>query len=88
MYKIGQSKVRSKYNKALVSRGNISLLISEDVIKDGRIVPPGKANQAGRPREYSDELIKFILAIHTLFNRSQTDQRFHYILILANGAKS
>ena len=33
----------SEYNKALVSRGNISLLISEDVIKDGHIVPPGKA---------------------------------------------
>lgn len=58
----------SEYNKALVNRGNISLLISEDVIKDGHIVPPGKTNQVGRPKEYSDELIKLTLTIRTLFN--------------------
>ena len=58
----------SEYNKALVNRGNISLLISEDVIKDGHIVPPSKANQVGRPKEYSDELIKLALTIRTLFN--------------------
>lgn len=58
----------SEYNKALVNRGNISLLISEDVIKDGRIVLPSKTNQAGRPKEYSDELIKLALTIRTLFN--------------------
>ena len=76
----------SEYNKALVSRGNISLLISEDVIKDGHIVPPGKANQVGRPREYSDELIKLALTIRTLFNLAlrQTNGYISHLFKLMN----
>lgn len=76
----------SEYNKALVSRGNISLLISEDVIKDGRIVPPSKANQVGRPKEYSDELIKLALTIRTLFNLAlrQTNGYISHLFKLMN----
>ena len=76
----------NEYNKALVNRGNISLLISEDVIKDGHIVPPGKANQVGRPKEYSDELIKLALTIRTLFNLAlrQTNGYISHLFKLMN----
>ena len=76
----------SEYNKALVNRGNISLLISEDVIKDGHIVPPGKTNQVGRPREHSDELIKLALTIRTLFNLAlrQTNGCISHLFKLMN----
>lgn len=55
------------YNKSLQNRGNLSIFISEDILKDGHIVMPKKTGKAGRPMEYSDELIEFILTVGQLF---------------------
>lgn len=56
-----------EYNKSLKNRGNLSILISEDVIKDGRIVLPSRTGKPGRPQAYSDELIELILTVRVLF---------------------
>lgn len=58
----------SKYNKSLKNRGNLSIFISESIIKDGRLILPRKTGKAGRPMEYTDELIEFILTIRELFH--------------------
>lgn len=58
----------SEYNKSLKNRGNISIFISEDVIKDGRLIVPKRTGKPGRPMEYTDELIEFILTIGQLFH--------------------
>ena len=58
----------SEYNKSLRNRGNLSIFISEDVIKGGRIIIPKKTGKSGRPQEYTDELIEFILTVGQLFH--------------------
>lgn len=58
----------SKYNKSLKNRGNLSIFISESLIKDGRIVMPKRTGKPGRPTEYTDELIEFVLTIRELFH--------------------
>lgn len=58
----------SEYNKSLVKRGNLSIFISEDIIKDGRIIMPKKSHKPGRPQEYADELIEFMLTVGQLFH--------------------
>lgn len=57
----------SEYNKALKNRGNLSIFISESVIKNGRIVAPKQTGNVGRPNQYSDELIELALTIRELF---------------------
>lgn len=57
----------SEYNKSLKRRGNLSIFISESIIKDNRIVMPSKTGRVGRPTEYTDELIEFILTVRELF---------------------
>ncbi len=56
-----------EYNKSLKNRGNLSIFISEDVVRNGRIILPSKTNKPGRPQEYSDALIELILTIRVLF---------------------
>ena len=67
--KINDKKIKnwSEYNKSLKNRGNLSIFISESIIKDGRIVMPPKTGKVGRPTEYTDELIEFILTVRELF---------------------
>ena len=60
----------SEYNKSLKNRGNISIFISETLIKDGCLIMPIKTGKPGRPLEYTDELIKFVLTIRELFNKT------------------
>ena len=57
----------SEYNKSLKNRGNLSIFISEDLIKDGKIIPSKRTGKAGRPFEYSSVLIEFILTVRELF---------------------
>ena len=57
----------SEYNKSLKNRGNLSIFISESIIKDGRIVFPKKADKVGRPKKYTDEFIEFALSVRELF---------------------
>ena len=57
----------SEYNKSLKNRGNLSIFISESLIKDGRIVMPPRTGRVGRPMEYTDELLEFVLTIRELF---------------------
>ena len=57
----------SEYNKSLKNRGNLSIFISESLIKNGHIVVPPKTGKVGRPTEYADELIEFVLTIRELF---------------------
>ena len=70
--KISEKKIRnwSKYNKSLKNRGNISIFISETLIKDGCLIMPIKTSKPGRPLEYTDELIEFVLTIRELFNKT------------------
>ena len=67
--KINNKKIKnwSEYNKSLKNRGNLSIFISESLIKDGRLVMPPKTGKVGRPTEYADELIEFVLTIRELF---------------------
>lgn len=58
----------SEYNKSLKNRGNLSIFISESLIKDGRLIVPVKTGKPGRPMEYNDELIEFVLTIRELFH--------------------
>ena len=58
----------SEYNKSLKSRGDLSVFISESLIKDGNLVLPAKTGKPGRPMEYTDELIEFVLTIRELFH--------------------
>lgn len=60
----------SEYNKSLKNRGKLSIFISEDIIRDGRLVMPNKTGKPGRPMEYADELIEFILTVRTLLRMS------------------
>ena len=57
-------------NKSLKNRGNISIFISETLIKDSRLIMPIKTSKPGRPLEYTDELIEFVLTIRELFNKT------------------
>lgn len=57
-----------EYNKSLKERGNLSIFISESLIKDGRLVMPPKTGKAGRPMEYNDEFIEAVLTIRELFH--------------------
>lgn len=68
--KIGVKKIKnwSEYNKSLKNRGNLSIFISESLIKNGHLVVPARTGKAGRPVEYPDELIEFILTIRELFH--------------------
>ena len=68
--RIGIKKIKnwSEYNKSLKNRGNLSIFISESIIKDGHIVMPPKTGKVGRPTEYTDELIEFVLTIRELFH--------------------
>lgn len=68
--KIGTKKVKnwSEYNKSLKERGDLSIFISESLIKDGCIVMPIRTGKPGRPMEYTDELIEFVLTIRELFH--------------------
>ncbi len=67
--KISNKKIKnwSEYNQSLKKRGNLSIFISESLIKDGRLVLPPKTGKPGRPMEYTDELIEFTLTIRELF---------------------
>ena len=56
-----------KYNKSLKNRGNLSIFISESVIKNGELIPPKRLKVVGRPIEYSSDLIELILTIRELF---------------------
>ena len=58
----------SEYNKSLKNRGNLSIFISEALIKDGGLIVPAKTGRPGRPMEYTDELIEFVLTIRELFH--------------------
>ena len=58
----------SEYNKSLKNRGDLSIFISESLIKDGRLVMPSRTGKPGRPMEYPDELIEFVLTIRELFH--------------------
>ena len=58
----------SEYNKSLKNRGNVSIFISESLIKDNRLVVPAKTGKPGRPTKYADELIEFVLTIRELFH--------------------
>ena len=64
----------SEYNKSLKNRGNISIFISETLIKDGCLIMPIKTGKPGRPLEYTDELIEFVLTIRELFNKTYFKQ--------------
>ena len=57
-----------EYNKSLKNRGNISVFISESLIKDNHLVIPAKTGKPGRPMKYTDELIEFVLTIRELFH--------------------
>lgn len=57
----------SEYNNSLKKRGNLSIFISESIIKNGRIVFPKKTGKVGRPKKYSDEFLEFILSVRELF---------------------
>ena len=56
-----------EYNQALKHRGNLSIFISEKVIRNGQIVPPSRSGTTGRPKVYSTELIELALTIRELF---------------------
>lgn len=56
-----------EYNQSLKNRGNLSIFISEAVIRDGNIVQARKTGAVGRPNKYSDDLIELILTIRELF---------------------
>lgn len=58
----------SEYNKSLKNRGNLSIFMSESLIKDGHLIMPAKTGKPGRPMQYSDELIELILTIRELFH--------------------
>ena len=58
----------SEYNKSLKNRGNLSIFISESLIKDRRLVMPSRTGKPGRPMEYPDELIEFVLTIRELYH--------------------
>lgn len=58
----------SEYNQSLKNRGNLSIFISESLIKDGYLIMPAKTGRPGRPTKYSDELIEFILTIRELLH--------------------
>lgn len=58
----------SEYNKSLKNRGNLSIFISESLIKDGHLIIPAKTGKPGRPIQYSNELIEFVLIIRELFH--------------------
>lgn len=58
----------AEYNKSLVKRGNLSIFISDSLIKNGCITTPKKTNEPGRPQKYSNELIEFMLTIRELFH--------------------
>ena len=45
----------SEYNNSLKKRDNLSILISESIIRNRRIVFPKKTGKVGRPKRYSDE---------------------------------
>ena len=68
--KIGNKKIKNwpEYNKSLKNRGNLSIFISKSLIKDGNLVIPTKTGKPGRPVEYSNELIEFVLTIRELFH--------------------
>ena len=48
----------SKYNKALVERGNLTFYVDEDILKRNRQV-----KTFGRPRQFSHPLIQFLLIL-------------------------
>ena len=58
----------SEYNKSLKNRGNLSIFISEALVKDGSLIVPAKTGRPGRPMEYTNELIEFVLTIRELFH--------------------
>ena len=57
-----------EYNKSLKNRGNLSVFISESLIKDGNLIIPAKTGRPGRPMEYTNELIEFVLTVRELFH--------------------
>ena len=48
----------SKYNKALVERGNLTFYVDEDILKRDR-----KVKTFGRPRQFSHPLIQLLLIL-------------------------
>jgi hypothetical protein len=57
------------YNQALVSRGNISVYVSEAIAKNVFSKPSRRKNhQGGHPVEYQDDLILFMLTIRELLH--------------------
>ena len=76
----------SEYNNSLKKRGNLSIFISESIIKNGKIVLPNRTGKAGRPKEYSDDFIEFVLSIRELFRLPfrQTAGFIEYLFGLMN----
>lgn len=76
----------SEYNNSLIKRGNLSIFISESIIKNGRIVFPDKTGRIGRPKKYSDEFIEFALSVRELFRLPfrQTIGLIRYLFNLMN----
>lgn len=58
----------SEYNKSLKNRGNLSIFISESLVKNGSFVMLQKTGKTGRPQKYSDALIEFMLTVRELFH--------------------
>lgn len=58
----------SEYNKSLANRGNLRVIIDEEVIRQSSTILRNKnRHKNGHPFTYSDELIKMILMIRELF---------------------
>jgi hypothetical protein len=56
----------SEYNNSLISRGNLSIYISE-AISNKAFLKPQKNHKVGHPIDYSDDIILLVLTIRELF---------------------
>lgn len=57
-----------EYNKSLITRGNLSIYISESIAQGALITPKRqKTHKPGHPKLYPDALIQLILTIRELF---------------------
>lgn len=70
-YKSAKKKKRmvnwSEYNKSLIRRGNISVYINEAVTNNAG-QKPRSTGKVGHPKDYSDDLILFILTLRELLH--------------------
>jgi len=56
----------SEYNRSLISRGNITLWFSEELVEEWK--KHSKSGKRGRPRLYADQCILAILTLRQLFS--------------------